>query len=66
MYQLSADFSGWFRLKCKSRKTFDIIMSTKSVLFSLLLWEMASAQRQPPHPRASVTARVTCVFAQVN
>jgi hypothetical protein len=34
MYQLSADFGGWFRQKGKSRKTFDIIMSTKFVFLT--------------------------------
>jgi hypothetical protein len=34
MYWSSADFSGWFRLKRKSRKTFDFIISEKSVFFN--------------------------------
>jgi len=33
-YRSSADFSGWFLLKGKSRKTFDIIVSTQ--LFFLI------------------------------
>jgi hypothetical protein len=38
MYLSSVDFSGWFRLKGKSRNTFDIIISTKSVLFKFRFW----------------------------
>jgi hypothetical protein len=34
----NADFRGWFRLKRKSRKTFDIIISTKSVFFQFRFW----------------------------
>ena len=30
MYYLSADFSGWYYLKGKSRKTFDIVVFKKS------------------------------------
>jgi hypothetical protein len=33
MYWSSTDFSGWFRLKGKSRKTFDIIISTNFFFF---------------------------------
>jgi len=33
MHKTSADFSGLFRLKGKSRNTFDTIMSTKSFFF---------------------------------
>ena len=33
MYESSADFSDYFMLKCKSRKRFDIIVSTKFVFF---------------------------------
>jgi len=39
MYQSSADFGGSFRLKRKSRKTFDFIVSTKYVFFyNFALW----------------------------
>jgi len=34
MLWLSADFSGWFRLNGKLRKSIDIIVSTKSVFFN--------------------------------
>jgi hypothetical protein len=33
VYQSSAEFSGWFGLKRKPRKTFDIIMSAKSLFY---------------------------------
>jgi hypothetical protein len=38
MYQSSAHFSGSFRMKGKSRKTFDIILSTKSGVFKIPIW----------------------------
>ena len=37
MYQSSADFGDSLRLKGKSRKTFDIIMS-KKFFFTISLW----------------------------
>jgi hypothetical protein len=38
MYYSPADLSVWFRLKGKSRKTFDIIIPTKYVFFKLRFW----------------------------
>jgi hypothetical protein len=48
IYWLSADLSGWFRLMCKSRKTFDIMASTKSVFFRFryAAWERGRGRRQ--------------------
>jgi hypothetical protein len=49
MYWSSADFSGWFRLRGKSRQNFDIIISTKSVFFKFRFWGFeGAAARQPP------------------
>jgi hypothetical protein len=42
-----ADFRGWFQLKGESRKTFNIIVSTKSV-FSKFQYGRVAAARQPP------------------
>jgi hypothetical protein len=52
MYWLSADFSGGFRLKGKSRKRFGII-STKPVFFLISVlgvWEGTAARQHPPPP----------------
>jgi len=51
-YKLPADFSGWFRLKIQSRKTFEIIKSTKYVLFKFRFWEGEglSGCSPPPSP----------------
>jgi hypothetical protein len=38
-YWSSADFSGWFRLNIKSRKTFDIIIPTKLCFLNFSFWE---------------------------
>ena len=38
MYQSSANFNGWCKLKRESRKNFDIIVPTKSVVFLISLW----------------------------
>jgi hypothetical protein len=50
MYQSSADVSSWFRLKGKSRKTFDIIVPTKSVIFNFQIWGFGGGGLQPGSP----------------
>jgi hypothetical protein len=52
MYKSSANFSGWFWLKGKSCKTFDILISTKSVFFKFQFWGVwvEAAARQPLPP----------------
>jgi hypothetical protein len=51
IWRENADFSGWFRLMGKSRKIFDIILSTKSVSFKFRFWGFGrAAARQPPPP----------------
>jgi hypothetical protein len=47
MYQTSANFRGWFRLKGKSRKT-SIIKSTKSVFFKFRFWGFGGLQPGSP------------------
>jgi hypothetical protein len=48
MYWSSAYFSGWFRLKGKSRKTFDIIISTNSCYLNSGLGVLGGLQRCSP------------------
>jgi hypothetical protein len=53
MYLSSAEFSGWLRLKGKSRKTFDTIISTKSVFIKFKFWGSwggCSPAAPPPPP----------------
>jgi hypothetical protein len=50
MYWSSADFSGGFRLKGKSRKTFDTIISTKSVFFKFKFWMVWGVDCSPASP----------------
>ena len=46
----SADFSGFLRLKCKSRVTFDIVFTKYiRILFSISIWRGAQSH-SPPHP----------------
>jgi len=47
VYWLSADLSGWFYMKRKSRKTFDI-MSTKYTFFKFRLGGGFAARHLPP------------------
>jgi hypothetical protein len=59
MYYLPADFNGWFRLKGKSRRTFDTMVSTKSVFFKFRFCGFggAAADRSqhppPPEPKCA-------------
>ena len=46
MYQSSADFSGPFMHRDKSRKTFNIVLSTKLVYLKLRF--VGAATRHPP------------------
>jgi hypothetical protein len=56
MYLSSADFCGWFLLKGKSRKTFEIIISTKwAFQISVLGGSGAAAGQQPPRLGAPLT-----------
>ena len=48
MYWPSADFSGWFRLRGKSRKTYDIIVSEKKSTFFLNFFLEGATNSQPP------------------
>jgi hypothetical protein len=49
MYWSSADFIGWFRLKGKSRKTFDIMISRKCFFFNFgFVGFGGAAARLPP------------------
>jgi hypothetical protein len=50
IYQSSVNFNGWFWLKVKSRKTFDIIIFTKSVFFNFGFGGGAAALQTPPPP----------------
>jgi hypothetical protein len=55
MYYSSADLCGGFRLKGKSRKTFDFVISAKSVFFLISVlrgFGRGATARQPPHPGA--------------
>jgi len=49
-YKLLAEFSVWFRLKSQSCKTFEIIMSTKYVLFKFRFWEGEGLSGCSPPP----------------
>jgi hypothetical protein len=48
MYRSSADFSGWFRLKGKSRKIFDNIYKTR--FFKFRFWRAWGGVLQPCSP----------------
>ena len=48
MYYTSAYFRGWFRLKGKSRETFDIIVSTKYVFLKISILRGYSPATSPP------------------
>lgn len=48
---MSADFTGCFKLKLKSRKTFDNTVSTRSVFFLISLWGGGCSPAVPPPPR---------------
>ena len=56
MFWLSADFSGGFWLKGKLRKSFDIIVSTKSMFFLILIF--LGRGLQPPRLGALLTLYV--------
>jgi len=52
LYQLLADFSGWFRMKCKSLTTFDIMVHIQIVfLSSFSLGRGCSPAATPPNPK---------------
>ena len=53
VYLSSVDFTGWFWVKRKSRKTVDVIVSTKICVFFFCLnfaWGRGSVARHPPLP----------------
>ena len=55
LYQLLADFSGWFRMKCKSLTTFDIMVHIQIVfLSSFSLGRGCSPAATPPQPQTWV------------
>jgi hypothetical protein len=58
MYDPTADFSDWFRLKVKSRKTFDII-STKSAFLKFPFWEFWGGGCSPAAPPPLLGAPLT-------
>jgi hypothetical protein len=60
VYWSSAGFSGWSRLKCKSRKTFDILVSTKCVFLNSALGG-GGLQRGSPFFLGAPVARSTAV-----
>jgi hypothetical protein len=61
-YRSSANFSGWFRLKGKSLKTFDIIVSRK-YFFKFRFWGVRrAAARQPPPLGGALLLKATGWF----
>jgi hypothetical protein len=67
MYRSSAEFWGWFCLKGKSYKTFDIVASTKVSFCKFWFWEFRGSfeatARQPPAP---LRAPLTCHCVDVS
>ena len=55
MYRSSAEFWGWLRLKGKSYRTFDSVVTTKVLFFTFSFWgfrgSFEAAAQQPPPPR---------------
>ena len=47
VYQSSVDFTDWFWLKRKSRKTFDVNVSTKICFFFNFAWGQGAVARHP-------------------
>lgn len=63
MYYSSADFSAWFRLKLKSRKTLDTNASTKFVfIFNTILWEDTAQHLIPPRYSARMHQEVSFII----
>ena len=54
-------FSDWLILEYKSRKTFDIIVSTKSVFFKISLWWVLQPKAPPSNSRCACLAYIVLV-----
>jgi len=59
MHESSANFSGWFRLKGKSPKMFNIIVPTKFVFFLTSICGRGAAARKAPPPLVGAPLRVS-------
>jgi hypothetical protein len=59
IYQSYSEFCGLFPLKTKSRKRFDFTISTKRVLFTILIWGL---QKGSPNPSAPTGTRYKYLY----